>query len=112
MSLQAWLGRRNFYRAATSNCTVLRIQYRMQEIKREQSILTVEQAKKITLSGVESVDSFSDTVIHLTVCGQKVTVTGSNLKVLVFSQGSGNFAASGNVSSVKYGGKSLSKLFK
>ena len=84
----------------------------MQEVKHEQSILTVEQAKKITLSGVEKVDSFSDTTIHLTVCGQKVTVTGSGFKVLAFSQGSGNFAASGNVSSIRYGGKALSKLFR
>ncbi len=80
-----------------------------------QSVLTIEQQKKITMTGVESVDAFSDTSISLTVNGKKVSVTGIGLKVLAFSKGSGDFSASGGVSAVKFAGakgKALQKLFK
>ena len=81
----------------------------------KESVLTIEQQKRITFSGVESVDAFSQTCILLTVLGKKVRIEGTNLKVLSFSQGSGNFAASGEVSLVRFGGargKVLSRLFK
>lgn len=78
----------------------------------KESTLTVEQQKKITMSGVASVDSFSENAILLTVNGKKVRIEGSKLKVLAFSEGSGNFAASGEVSLIKYGAKGrLSRLF-
>lgn len=80
-----------------------------------QSVLTIEQQKKITFTGVESVDAFSDNAITLTVNGKKVQIAGSGLKVLAFSKGSGNFSASGEVSSVRFGGargKALQRLFK
>ena len=79
-----------------------------------QSVLTIEQRKKITMTCVESVDAFSDERILLTVGGQRVTIEGTNLKIAAFSQGSGSFSASGEVRSVKYGsakGK-LSSLLK
>ena len=85
----------------------------MQDIR--QSILTIEQQKKISMTGVDSVDAFSDDAIVLTVNGKKVVIGGSKLKVIAFSQGSGNFAATGEVTSVKYGGakgKLLGRLFK
>lgn len=68
-----------------------------------QSILTVEQRKKISMTGVESVDFFSEERIVLSVNGQRVTIEGSKLKVAAFSQGSGSFSANGEVRSVKYG---------
>ena len=80
-----------------------------------QSVLTIEQQKKITMTGVESVDAFSDNAISLTVNGKKIQIVGSGLKVLSFSKGSGNFSASGLVTSVKFGGakgKGLQRLFK
>lgn len=80
-----------------------------------QSILTIEDRKKITMTGVGSVDSFSETLINLTVNGKRVQITGIKLKVLSFSQGSGNFSASGEVTQVKYGGakgKFFNRLFK
>lgn len=63
---------------------------------------------------VESVDAFSDERLLLTVGGQRVTIDGMHLKILAFSQGSGNFSATGEVRAVKYGsakGK-LSSLLK
>lgn len=77
-----------------------------------QSVLTIEQRKKISMTAVESVDSFSDSRITLTVGGQKVTIDGLKLKILSFSQGSGAFSASGEVRGVRYGSKGkLGRLF-
>lgn len=70
--------------------------------------LTVEGQKKITMSGVESVNSFSPAQINLTISGGKATITGSDLKITNFSKSSGAFAATGNVYGVRYnarGGK-------
>ena len=78
-----------------------------------QSILTIERRKKISMTCVESVDAFSETRITLTVSGQRVTIDGNKLKILTFSQGSGNFSASGEVRALRYGGgKPLSGLLK
>ncbi len=79
-----------------------------------QSILTIEQRKKISMTCVESVDAFSETRILLKVGGQRVTIDGDKLKILTFSQGSGNFSASGEVRALRYGsGKGkLAGLFK
>lgn len=79
-----------------------------------QNILTIEDRKKITMTGVESVDAFSESRILLSVKGQRVTIEGARLKVLAFSQGSGNFSASGEVSLLRFGsGKGkLNSLFK
>ncbi len=84
----------------------------MQETR--QSVLTIEQQNKVTLTGVSSVDSFSDSDIVLTVNGKKLKLSGSRLKVLSFSEGSGNFSASGEIVSVKFGsaGGGLKKLLR
>ncbi len=79
------------------------------------SVLTVEQQKKISLTGVESVDAFSDTEVRLTVAGKKMRITGSGLKVQAFSKGSGAFSAIGEVSVIRYGGakgKFFQRLFR
>ncbi len=85
----------------------------MQEVKH--SVLTLEQQEKLTLTGVSSVDSFSDSAISLTVNGKRLLIGGSRLKVLAFSEGSGNFAASGEIVSIKFGGakgSALKRLFR
>lgn len=79
------------------------------------SILTIEGQERITFSGVESVDAFSDNNINLTVNGKRVQIAGARLKVLSFAKGSGNFAATGTVYSVKFAGakgKGLKGLLK
>ncbi len=65
--------------------------------------VNIEGRKKIAMTGVESVDAFSENKIVLTVGGQRVTIEGAHLKVLAFSQGSGNFSASGEVGLLRYG---------
>ena len=80
----------------------------------KQSILTLEDRARLSLTGVEKVDSFSDRLIRLTVSGKKVRIEGSRLKVLAFSEGSGNFMAAGVVDAVRFGGdaKGLSSIFR
>lgn len=75
----------------------------MEKEKQDAGILTIEQRKKISLTNVESVDAFSENRILLTVGGARVTIEGTHLKALSFSQGSGAFSASGDVSLVRYG---------
>ena len=73
--------------------------------------MTIEQQKSITVTGIESVASFSESQIALSLAGSNVT--GSGLKITGFSKTSGTFTATGSVSGVRYGGKSLkAKLFK
>ena len=78
-----------------------------------QSTLTLENQSRLTLTGVERVDSFSERLIALTVNGGKLKIEGTKLKVLAFSEGSGNFSASGSIESIRYlaaGGK-VGRLF-
>ncbi len=78
-----------------------------------QSVLTLENQSKISMTGVERVDAFSERLIQLTVNGKKVRIEGSKLRVLAFSEGSGNFSASGYVDAIRFlaaGGK-VGRLF-
>lgn len=75
----------------------------MEEPKGTESVMTLEQGRRLTLTGVERVDSFSENAISLTVAGKRVQIAGTGLKILSFSQGNGNFAASGQVASVRFG---------
>ncbi len=75
----------------------------MQETNK--SVLTLEAQSKLTLSGVTAVDYFGENEIVLTVGGKKLKISGSRLKVLSFSEGSGNFAASGEFVTLKFTSK-------
>lgn len=77
--------------------------------------LNIEQQKIVTVTGVESVASFSESQITLSLTGgsNKLYITGSGLKITGFSKTSGTFTATGQITGARYGGKSLrSKLFK
>lgn len=81
--------------------------------QQSESVFTIEQGNRISISGVESVESFSDGVIVLTAGGKRVHIRGNGLKILTFAKGSGAFAATGEVADVRFSaGKKLSSLFK
>ena len=65
----------------------------------------IEDQKKITMTAVESVDSFSTQQINLTVSSGKAVVYGVGLKIVNFSKSNGNFTAEGKISGLKYLGK-------
>ncbi|MBE7101256.1 MAG: hypothetical protein E7364_06570 [Clostridiales bacterium] len=83
----------------------------MQETKHS---VIIEQRKLISVSGVESVNSFSEVRIVLTrVGGEKMSVVGTDLKITSFSKASGAFTAEGLITGVQYGGKGLAaRIFK
>jgi hypothetical protein len=83
----------------------------MQEQKHS---VMLEQKKSLTVSGVESVASFSEVKIVLTLLGgERMTVIGTGLKISGFSKASGSFTAEGELVGISYGGKSLAaRIFK
>ena len=76
--------------------------------------IVLEQKKNLTVNGVESVTSFSEVKIVLTLSGgERMNVIGSGLKITGFSKTSGNFTAEGDVVGISYGGKSFAaRIFK
>ena len=83
----------------------------MQETKHS---VVIEQKKSITVNGVESVTSFSEVKIILSILGgERMQVLGSGLKITGFSKSSGSFTAEGEVIGISYGGKGFAaKIFK
>ena len=83
----------------------------MQENKHS---VMLEQRKSLSISGVESVGSFSEVKIVLVlVGGERLSVVGSGLKITGFSKASGSFTAEGEILGITYGGKSLAaRIFK
>ena len=83
----------------------------MQENKH---LVELEQRKNLTVSGVESVSSFSEAKIVLRLLdGARMSVIGAGLKITGFSKTSGTFTAEGEFMGLSYGGKSLAaKIFK
>lgn len=81
----------------------------------EQHILTVENCKKLTATGIVSVDAFSPAKLTVTYTGGRIAVEGTEMKITAFSKSTGAFSVSGEISSVKYLGRGESlkkKLFK
>lgn len=76
--------------------------------------VVLEQRKSLSISGVESVGSFSEVKIVLVlVGGERLSVVGSGLKITGFSKASGSFTAEGEILGITYGGKSLAaRIFK
>ena len=77
--------------------------------------INIEQCKRITATAIDSVDAFSDKQIILSYGGGRIAVSGSGMKIINFSKTSGAFAATGDITAVRYMAKGLSlkgKLFK
>ena len=83
----------------------------MQENKHS---VILEQKKNLTVSGVDSVSSFSEAkIVLILIGGERMSIIGSGLKIVGFSKTNGSFTAEGTVLGISYGGKSLvSKIFK
>lgn len=62
----------------------------------------IEEQKKISMTSVESVDSFSNQQITLTVSNGKAVIYGDGLKIVNFSKSNGNFTADGKILGLKY----------
>lgn len=64
--------------------------------------LVLDGRKKLSMTGVESVNSFSDNFLKLTVAGKTVSVTGENIKIDVFNKSTGSLSATGVFAEIKY----------
>ena len=77
--------------------------------------ISIEQCKRITATAIDSVDAFSDKQIVLSYASGRIVVAGSGMKIVNFSKSGGNFAATGDITSVRYLSKGIGlkgKLFK
>lgn len=77
--------------------------------------LTLDGRKRLSLTGVESVDGFNEQCLKLTVMGSKLYIVGENIKITAFNKTSGNLNADGNFFEIKYYRKKqpvLKRIFK
>ena len=68
-------------------------------------VLTLEGQKRLTMTGVESVDGFSEQSLKLTLAGKRVLVTGSHIKITSFNKATVSLTADGMFDSVRYDAK-------
>ena len=62
----------------------------------------IEQQKKITVTGVASVDGFTPREIRITLEGGRAVIAGENLKIVSFSKANGNFSAIGKIYGIRF----------
>ncbi len=87
----------------------------MQNNVLEQDKLVLEDRKRLSMTGVQTVDGFSEQCLRLTVSGNKVIVNGENIKITSFNKSTGNLTAEGLVNEIKYAYKKqpiIKRLFK
>lgn len=88
----------------------------MQEnAKIEVDKLCLDGRKHLSMTGVEAVDSFSDSALKLTVSGSKVVIEGENIKIISYNKSVGNLQAEGHFNEFKYSYKKapiVKRLFK
>lgn len=78
-------------------------------------IMTIEERKRLTLSGVTAVDSFTDEKIRLKVRTGGLIITGEKLKISNFSETTGAFSCDGVISGVSLNAKKegfVKRIFK
>lgn len=77
--------------------------------------LTLEGRKRLNMTLVTSVDSYSEQILRLTVGQNKVSIIGENLKIEAFNKQSGNLTVDGSINEIKYNVSKkpiLKRLFK
>jgi hypothetical protein len=77
--------------------------------------LTLDGRKLLTMTGVSSVDGFGEQFLSLTVSGNKVKITGENIKISSFNKANGNLTAEGTFNEIKYNYKKaplVKRIFK
>lgn len=67
--------------------------------------LEITGRKRLAMSGVETVDGFSEQLLNLTVSGVKVRISGEKIKITAFNKATGTLAADGVFNEIKYNAK-------
>ena len=76
------------------------------------SILTLTNRKKLTLTNVSEVVSSNETNILLKIAQTKVQITGNSINITKLDVASGLLEAEGNFDSIKYDKANSQNLFK
>jgi sporulation protein YabP len=71
----------------------------------ENSTLNLESRKRLNVTGVNSVDGFTDQFVNLTVLDSKLKIIGENLKIINFNKSNGSFLLEGLINEIKYAKK-------
>ena len=77
--------------------------------------LSLENRRLLSMTGVDSVDGFSEQFLLLTVLGEKVKISGEKIKISSYNKGSGSLVAEGVFNEIKYNQKKqpfIKRLFK
>lgn len=69
--------------------------------------LIIENRKHLSISCVQSVDSFNEQCLKLTVNGNKLQILGQGIKISAFNKVNGNFCAEGEFYELRYFNKKL-----
>ncbi len=64
--------------------------------------LLLEGQKKLNMTGVDAVESFSEQSLKLKVSGNKVNIFGENIKITAYNKANGNLSAEGLFNEIKY----------
>ena len=77
--------------------------------------LCIDGRKRLTMTGVSSVDGYSENSVKLTANDTKIYIFGNNLKITNFNKATGNLSCDGDFTEIKYGGRKtpvLKRVFK
>lgn len=77
--------------------------------------LILDGRKKLSMTGVQTVDGFSEQSLKLTISGDRVVINGEGIKITAFNKATGNLSAEGVFNEVKYNFKKapiIKRLFK
>ena len=75
----------------------------------------LEGRKKLSMTGVDTVDGFTEQILNLTVSGCKVKISGENIKITAYNKATGTLNADGVFNEIKYNSKKVplvKRLFK
>lgn len=68
----------------------------------QQHNITLECRKKLKISGVKDIDSFSETKVVLNTVMGELVIKGEDLHIIMLETETGDFSMNGNVSSLVY----------
>lgn len=68
----------------------------------ESDKLILENRKKLNMTNVSSVDSYSEQVLKLSVGGSKVIINGEKLKIEAYNKSSGNLIVDGTINEIRF----------
>ena len=77
--------------------------------------LCLDARKRLSMTCVDSVDSYSEQILKLTVHNNRVTICGTKLKITAYNKATGTLLVDGEFSEIKYGGQKMSfvkRIFK